>query len=158
MLPFYRYIRPVLFKYKRSELVTQPRGGLCLRFEEIENGTTLWFSFSRCHTDDLYNKAVAKQIADARAEVIRNNPSLLEVFAVIPPSKNTNELIESVISFSRSLSMVSFISPVHQYLLHDALFFSDSLKKISTENKRQVALLENWTAALDGISASVYKE
>ena len=158
MLPFYRYIRPVRFNYKRSELVTQPRGGLCLRFEEVENGTTLWFSFSRCHADDLYNKVVAKQIADARAEVIRNNPSLVEVFGVIPPSKNTDELIESVISFSRSLSMVSFISPVHQYLLHDTLFFSDALENISTENKRQAALLGNWTAALDGISTAVYKE
>lgn len=155
MLPFYRFIRPVRFNYKRSELTTLPRGGICLRFEQAEN-ENLWFSYSRCHPDDLFNKVVAKQIADSKAEVIRNSPVLLDIFSVLPPSKNTDALVSCIFDFSKSISTVSEISLVHQYLLLDVRLFSTALAEIHTENKKQEALLEHWSKALDGISKTVY--
>jgi hypothetical protein len=66
MKPFYRYIRPVKFNEQRLELETAPRGGICLRFEQNEDGT-LWFTYARCHPDELFSKDVAKRIADNRA-------------------------------------------------------------------------------------------
>jgi hypothetical protein len=63
---FYRYVRPVKLDEGRLELTTLPRGGVCLRFQEMGDGA-LSFTHSRCHTDDLFSKEVAKRVADSRA-------------------------------------------------------------------------------------------
>lgn len=93
MTAFYRYIRPVKFNQSRVELDTLPRGGICLRFDENEDGT-LWFTFSRCHGDELFSKEVAKRIADNRAKTAR--PEFCGAFR---PSKITEVLVEQVIDW-----------------------------------------------------------
>lgn len=75
MKVFYRYIRPLKVD-SRFELRSTTRGGTCLRFED--DGSRIWFSYSRCHLDDDFNSRVARAIADSRADVIRGEPKHLE--------------------------------------------------------------------------------
>ena len=97
MTAFYRYIRPVKFNEHRVELETLPHGGICLRFDENEDGT-LWFTFSRCHSDELFSKEVAKRIADNRAKAAHSAPRH-ELCGSLTPSKVTEVLVEQVIDW-----------------------------------------------------------
>ena len=95
MKVFYRYLRPIKLNLKRMEFETLPHGGVCLRLEEDLDGS-FWFTHSRCRSDDYFNKKVAKQIADQRAEVARSDPRLKAACGGLPFTENTENLAIAV--------------------------------------------------------------
>ncbi len=69
MTVFYRYYRPQKYSTERAAMETLPRGGVCLRFETLEDWpNSLWFTHARCHSTELFSKSTARQIADQRAK------------------------------------------------------------------------------------------
>jgi hypothetical protein len=71
MTKFYRYYRPMKYSEDRATLDTLPRGGVCLRFETLEDRpNTMWFTHARCHETELFSKTTARQIVDQRATLL----------------------------------------------------------------------------------------
>jgi hypothetical protein len=155
--PFYRYIRPTRFDETRLEFNTQPRGGICLRFEETPEAG-LWFTFSRCHPEDPFNKALAKKLADARAVVIKSDPAALAAIGAIGYSQDVTELAASVIDHCRSWKWSSSIGPlVAHYMGIEWLGFADALDELMAANHREKEKGRIWlTAARAMEMASIY--
>ena len=121
---FYRYIRPVQFDSKRAELVTNPKGGVCLRFEMVDN--VLWFTHARCSSDEFFSKDVAKRCADVRAADAKKNGYVdLGYCGRIPFTKKTDELIREIISWASTW--------VPQVKEASVLYHAFELKELATD-------------------------
>ncbi len=132
---FYRYLRPQRFNEKRMELLTLPKGGICLRFEELPEGD-LFFTYSRCSPTEFFNKEVAREITDARAEFILREPDLLTAVRNLPSTRDSNLLISLVIE--RSLNVqIGIDSSVKSYIRQEYAALGKSLKQLLEENARQ---------------------
>lgn len=66
MTVLYRYLRPEQYSFRRREIQTAPRGGVCFRIETDEGEQH--FSYSICHPTEIFSKDVARRIVDGRAE------------------------------------------------------------------------------------------
>ena len=69
MSHFYRYLQPLQYNFNRYAVEIAPKGGIC--FHVVDEGTELdhkivTISAAICHDNDLFNKEVAKKIADNR--------------------------------------------------------------------------------------------
>jgi hypothetical protein len=143
---FYRYIRPVQFDSKRAELVTNPKGGVCLRFEMV--GDALWFTHARCSSDEFFSKDVAKRCADVRATDAKKNGYVdLGYCGHIPFTKKTDELIHEIISWASMW--------VPQVKEASVLYHAFELKELATDletigyaNQLQERLGVEWKSSM----------
>ena len=142
-MTFYRYIRPVKFDAKRHALVTLPRGGVCLRFDENADGT-LNFVYAYCPDSELFSKEVAKRMVDWR--------STTSTFkAALPKTKSTDKLIENVLTWSTVWQppdgeMSSY------YTVYDLRNFAEALASLALKNdteKMKMQLAKDCIEALD---------
>lgn len=67
MTVLYRYLRPELYLFKRGEIRPAPRGGVCFRIKQHDDGES-HLSYSICHPNEVFSKDVARRIVDGRAE------------------------------------------------------------------------------------------
>lgn len=154
---FYRYVRPVLFNAKRAELVTQKKGGICLRFQE--QAGELWFTSAMCDHTQLFSKDVAKCIADDRALFAITSGMAMAGYhgPICKVTKNSDELIDAVIKFCmnpqfESIDDLHRLSDVQeQYWLHEYKNVGTYLHVLSTSNKSQEEMLQHYK---DAVSAS----
>lgn len=151
---FYRYIRPIRFDETRLEFNTQPKGGICLRFEETPEGW-LWFTFSRCHPEDLFNRAVAKKLADERAINLKSDPSALAAIGAIPHNEQADILAWGVVQHCRSWKWSSSISPlVSHYMAIEWLGFADALEDLLMANEREKEKGRVWITAAHAMDSA----
>lgn len=144
---FYRYIRPTRFDETRLEFNTYPKGGVCLRFEETPEGG-LWFSHSRCHPDDHFNKAVARKVADERARIIKSDPVLLSALGAIRYSQDASDLAMFVFDHCREWDLTAkSSSPMSLYLKIEWLRLADALEHLLRGNHREVEKGRIWITA-----------
>lgn len=154
MKVFYRYIRPQRFAAQRCELITQPKGGVCLRFEELSEGD-LFFTYSRCHPSDYFSKSVAKDIADARATLAITS-GLVTHLRQIPNTQNTDLLIHTVVRkcqafvFEHTFLLRCF-SAEHRQL---ALVLHD----LHSSNTRERTICEAWKRVNADLWKTAYEE
>ena len=157
---FYRYVRPFKFNTKRLDFDTLPNGGVCLRFEQNEDGTTL-FTYSRCHPEDHFDKRVAKAIADARVDVAKTDERLV---AIMSPDmrdigQSTEELADFIIAYCRSFDCNDFPFLVGHYLSIEWEGFSDALERIQKHNARELEIGRIWCTAVQAMDvAKLYIE
>lgn len=153
MTVFYRYIRPVKFNEVRAELETLPRGGICLRLDDL--GGALSFSYARCHDDELFSKDVAKRIADNRARSWQNLEMLIE------PSKNPKLLAERVIEAAEAwrAPIDSRWYVAGQYVEIELRALAHNLEALMISNAREEAKALIWKAGVEAIdTAARYRE
>lgn len=148
MKSFYRFYRPVRFDERRIELMTQEKGGICLRFDENEHlPGVLQFNFARCRDDELFSKSVAKQIADHRQSMDHDFPS-------VPFSENATVLAYAVIAYCSDehehRTPITHAAEVawsyRQIALRD---FGHALRDLIDSNQRETAKLRIWQAGLE---------
>lgn len=152
MSVFFRFIRPVKFNQKRIELLTSANGGICLRCEPL--GETMLVTYSRCHTDNVFNKDIAKIIANERADYLKSNDwgvgqsSQLPLWQV-PVTQNT-ELIIILLQQKKTFSYneKQNISPFELYYTLEWKKFISALSKLVYSNQKEQEKLEVWKSAL----------
>ena len=146
MNSFYRYIRPLKFIERRIELETLPRGGICLRFQEEAEGG-LSFTHARCHTDELFSKAVAKRICDDRSASQKHwafdKPT-------VPYNTNAVILVQDVIATAETWnpSVAKDMAAVATYLKLEMRELSSCLDRLVSSNGREVAKADIWKFGL----------
>jgi len=147
---FYRYIRPAVFNITRAELETNPRGGICLRFEKGE-GDLLYFSHSRCDDSELFSKAVAKNIADRRAIETAEDENRPTVQA----SKDTRVLVEQVIEACQHCWEVSSqATAVYRKL--ESRELAAALEKMMLKNYDVKARAHIWRAGIAATGTAAF--
>lgn len=144
---FYRYIRPVHFNSARVEIDTNPYGGICLRFEELNDA--LWFVHSRCTMNELFSKDVAKHVVDQRALTIKEmNFHEKGYCGRFPITKNTAQLSQAVQTWCES-----WVPTVKEatvlYHAFDLKELSTMLDLIKFNNIQQEDLAKHWRAAIE---------
>ena len=152
---FYRYIRPVKFDTSRLEFDTLSNGGVCLRFERNPDGTTL-FTYSRCHSEDHFNKAVAKLVADQRATAAKSDDRLLSTMS--PDMHSVGEDAESLVYFIMAYCS-EFDPSDHPFLIAHYLSiewkgFVEALSRIMKHNAKQREIGSIWIAAATAIGTT----
>ena len=144
-MKFYRYIRPLKFNEARVELETLTTGGVCLRFDQNEDGA-LRFSYARCHEDELFSKLVAKRIADNRASTIAD-------VHTIPFMQNVENLCLAVIEYCSEEHESTHSPAVSKYLNLELKQLGGALELIVARNQREREKAEIWRS---GIAAAHY--
>lgn len=162
MNTFYRYIRPVKFDQSRFELVTQARGGICLRFEQHPAKTMsdvgnkrLWFTFARCHDEDLFSKEVAKRIVDGRSNNLDDlGIPLTGVVGRFDYTNNTKVLCQGVIAFCLDPLLNPNASPKVQYLQAEMIDLGVALKNMIRSNEIEEQKAEQFKEAIAATQTS----
>jgi hypothetical protein len=149
MTPFYRYVRPVKLNEQRLELETVPHGGVCLRFDEAPDGTLL-FTHARCHHEELFSKAVAKRVADQRANNRRGlvgQPAPPTVPMAMDPATLTAEVIKACVAWDPAWFDMgeNFYMTYMKLELHE---LKSALEHLVASNRREQAKAEIWKAGL----------
>lgn len=146
---FYRYIRPVLFDEKRVELVTQKKGGICLRFEI--DGSSLWFTHARCENDALFSKDVAKRIADERAKTAKDVGFHAQGFCgAFPITKDTFKLTQEIVYFGLAFAnKTNHDDMLMQYWALEYLELSVQLHLMLCSNDAQQRRLDAWKSSME---------
>jgi hypothetical protein len=144
-MTFYRYVRPVKFDEKRLELNTNPRGGICLRFDENADGT-LNFVHARCHEDELFSKDVAKRMVDWRA----SHPSFT---ARIPSTKKTEVLLEDVMTWCLDWQPGTD-EYVTLYTMYELRCLGAALAELLTKNLQEEHKAAVWRAGIESIKTT----
>jgi hypothetical protein len=152
---FYRYIRPVKFDTKRFEFNTLPNGGICLRFERHADTEDVLFTYSRCHPDDHFNKAVAKKIADERAERAKSDVRLL---AAMSPhmggvGESAEELCAFLIAYCSEFDPADYPFLIAHYLSIEWKGFVEALERIVKHNQREMEIGRVWMTAAGAVEA-----
>lgn len=143
---FYRYIRPVQFDTKRTELVTNPYGGVCLHFEIL--GDTLWFTHSRCAMNELFSKDVAKRVTDQRAKVAKESGHhKLGMYGSLPITKKTEDLLKHVAGWSE-IWVPDTKEAAILYHAFELKELASYLRLIEFNNGQQEQLAQDWKASL----------
>lgn len=152
---FYRYIRPVLFDEKRSELITQKKGGICLRFEI--DGSSLFFTHARCGFNDLFSKDVAKKIADERARTAKERAWHKDGFCgAFEITKDTFKLCNDVVHFGLAFAKKTDHDDVlMQHWALEYLDLSCQLHFTLCGNQAQEQKLKHWQQSIE---AAKYRE
>jgi hypothetical protein len=152
---FYRYIRPVKFNTKTFEFDTLANGGICLRFERNDDGTTL-FTYSRCHAEDHFNKGVAKTIADRRAAAAKSDARLH--FTMSPNmhgiGESSEELAHFVMVYCSAFDPSSHPFLIGHYLSIEWKGFVDALRRIIKHNEREAQIGHMWMSAAGAMEAT----
>lgn len=154
---FYRYIRPQRFNPKRVELMTMPKGGICLRFEELPEGD-LFFTYARCHPTEYFNKDVARVIADDRAAAGRSDARVLEQLRNVPYSQNTDLLVHAVIRRCREMDVSSEHLLIQHYMKIEYAGFADILEQLHYSNIREEQACEAWKRVNADLWKTAYQE
>ena len=150
-MTFYRYIRPVKFDGQRMALVTQPRGGVCLRFDENDDGT-LTFAYASCPDTELFSKEVAKRMVDWRA----SKPAYK---ATVPRSKNTDVLLEHVMDWCSWWKPDGDWEAASYYTVYDLRCFADALASLALKNKTEEMKLQTAKDVIQALDTKrMYKE
>ena len=157
MNAFYRYIRPQRFNPRRVELMTMPKGGICLRFEELPEGD-LFFSYARCHSTEYFSKDVARVIADDRAAVAKSDVRVLQQLRLIPYSQNTDLLVRSVIRRCRAIDVSSEHPLIQHYMKVDYADLADVLERLHQSNIREEQTCEAWKRVNTDLWKTAYNE
>lgn len=157
MSVFYRYIRPKRLDKTRGELVTLPRGGIALRFEELPEGD-LFFTYARCHAEDYFSKDVARSMTDSRAEVARQHPDVLACLRSIPWSQDTGLLVNAVIGRCQKMTVMSDSRLILRYMREDYNRIGAVLDELRSTNLHQERLAEAWRSAISGMWKTAYQE
>ena len=157
---FYRYIRPISFDPKRMDFNTQPRGGVCLRFEKLGETDDVLFTYSRCHPDDHFSKSVAKKVADHRAGLAKTDVRLAEAMA--PNMNGIEEDSETLtcflIAYCREFDASKYPFLISHYLAIEWLGFADALERIMRHNQREKEIARIWQTAAGAMEmAEAYK-
>lgn len=154
---FYRYIRPRKFDEKRMDYVTLPKGGVCLRFEDI--GGSLMFTHSRCHLDDLFNKGVAKAIADGRADRAKTDERVVKHMSGIPIIQDTHLLVTWVIDKCRDYPYLFEAPLVVHYMRHEWHGLANALDELMRIEARAVQQAVLWESAVKAMhNPHIYHE
>ena len=140
---FYRYIRPQRFNPRRVELMTMPKGGICLRFEELPEGD-LFFTYARCHPTDFFSKDVARVIADDRASAARTDVRVLQRLRLIPDSQDTTLLVNAVIRRCRQMDVTDEHALIQHYMRNEYVGLADVLEQLDQTNTREKQMCEAW--------------
>lgn len=140
---FYRYIRPQRFNPRRVELMTMPKGGICLRFEELPEGD-LFFTYARCHPTEFFNKDVARTIADDRAEVAKSDERVLSLLRELPYHQLTSFLVSFVIDRCRKMDASTEHPLVQHYMQAEYAGFADVLEDMTRRNIHEAEVCETW--------------
>lgn len=140
---FYRYIRPQRFNPRRVELITLPKGGMCLRFEELPEGD-LFFTYARCHPTEFFNKDVARVISDDRAVAAKSDNRVLQQLRNLPWSQNTDLLVQAVIRRCRSIDVSAEHALIQHYMHIEYAGVADILEKLHANNAREGRVCESW--------------
>lgn len=150
---FYRYIRRTKFNEQRMELETLPHGGICLRFEQQEDGT-LFFSHARCYNDELFSKQVAKRIADHRAKNYQAAGYVKAGYlGNLEYTEETTLLAEQVIDWC--MEFVPPVKAVHgQYLKNELSALGFALEQLVLENTENKLRSEVWIAGMKSTNLS----
>lgn len=151
---FYRYIRPKRFVAQRCELITHPRGGVCLRFEELSEGD-LFFTYARCHPSDYFSRSVAKDIADARATHARAT-GLITHLRGLPHTQNTDLLIHSVVRKCQALNPEDTF--LHQCFCAEHRQLATVLHDLHSSNTREHTTCEAWKRVNVDLWKTAYEE
>lgn len=144
---FYRYIRPVKFNEKRLEFETQPKGGVCLRFQSYPETSSLWFTHARCNSTELFSKEVAKRIADVRAHEIISEATEA-IHGPILYDKNPLVLCERVADFCADWSLPEKRSVSFQYLRQEFRELGTVLENILVSNAQERIKAEIWKSSI----------
>ncbi len=153
---FYRYVRPLRLDEKRFELRPIPHGGICLRFEELPEGD-LFFTYSRCHSREFFNKDVARVIADDRAVGARSDVRVLNQLRCLPYSQNTDLLINAVIRRCRQMDVSGEHPLVQRYMQLEYLGFADVLEQLVMANDREQLRAAAWKKGMTDIGRALYQ-
>lgn len=146
MKPFYRYIRPIVFDDKRAETVTNPYGGVCLRFEAYNH--SLWFVHSRCLQNELFSKEVAKRVADQRAKQAKESKfHEMGWCGWFPITKKTDELLGYVLEWSE-LWVPQVKEAGVLYHAFELKELASALRLIQFSNAQQDKLTDDWKSSL----------
>lgn len=157
MTPFYRYIRPQRFNPRRVELMTMPKGGICLRFEELSEGD-LFFSYARCHPTDFFNKDVARIIADERAAAAKSDGRVLQQVRCIPYTQNTDLLVHSVIRRCRAADVSKEPLLIQHYMKVEYSDLAELLEQLHQSNIREEQTCEAWKRVNADLWKTAYSE
>lgn len=153
---FYRYLRPQRFNEKRIELTTLPHGGICLRFEELPDGD-LFFTYSRCHPQDLFNKDVARVIADDRASAAKSDVRIISCLRALPNVQNTDLLVNSVVRRCRLINVELQHQIVQKYMQHEYCGFANVLEQLQESNRIEQLRCEAWKKGIQHIALPIYR-
>ncbi len=140
---FYRYIRPQRFNPKRVELMTMPKGGVCLRFERLPEGDR-FFTYARCHPTEYFNKDVARVIADDRATAAKSDERVLNQLRFIPDNQITDLLVTVVILRCRQMDVSKEHPLIQHYMKIEYAGFADVLEQLHNSNIREEQACEAW--------------
>jgi hypothetical protein len=157
MKVFYRYIRPHRFNEKRCELTTLPQGGICLRFEELPKGD-FFFTYSRCHSNEHFNKEVARAIADERAAVAKSDGRVLKYLRFRLDNQSTDLLVQTVLLRIQQMEKeaVNDAPLISKYMQLEYSKFAVALRDVHTNNMRQKDRYEAWKRAVINLWKSTY--
>lgn len=156
MTHFYRYVRPIGADVKRSEMQTLPHGGVCLRFdfnEKYPDGYT--FSHARCHSQELFSKAVARRLVDERAEQMAKLS--FKDFPKVSVTMDADQLVHNVVLESLLWdpevkgASVAFI----EYFKLELRELASSLIELLAIRSSEHAKIETWN---DIISATKFRD
>lgn len=156
MPTFYRYLRPLKLNEKRLELQTLPRGGICLRFEELPEGD-LFFTYARCHPEDYFNRDVARVIADDRALAAKSDVRVLTQLRSLPNTQSTSQLIHSVILRCRLMNVATEHALIQRYMQQEYAGFADVLEQLEAANRREELRCAAWKKGLADIGWAIYQ-
>ncbi len=120
-----------------------PKGGICLRFEELPEGD-LFFTYARCHPTDFFNKDVARVIADDRAAAAKSDYRVLQQLRLIPYSQNTDLLVQAVINRCRLIDVSSEHLLIQHYMRVEYADLAELIEKLHYGNVREEQACEAW--------------
>lgn len=137
--------------------MTMPKGGFCLRFEQLPEGD-LFFTYARCHPTDFFNRDVARVIADDRAAAAMSDARVLEQLRRLPWSQNTDLLVNAVVRRCRAIDVSSEHLLVQHYMRVEYAGVADLLEKLQTDNAREERVCAAWKRANADLWKMAYGE
>jgi len=132
MTHFYRYLRPLEFNFKRHAVEVTPNGGVCFRVEDPaelphlrpnRDERMLTVSYSICNPKDLFDKEVAKKIADQRWEACHK-------YSFLSRSVSANMIAKAIIDFYLSLPQDPTGATLELYRTEDLRLLAQRLQSI----------------------------
>jgi len=151
-MPFYRYLRPLEFNFKRHAVETTPNGGICFKVEDPEElphlrpnsaERQLTVSYSICNPKDLFDKEVAKRIADQRWEACHK-------YSFLSKSVSVNVIARVMVDFYSSLPKDTSTT-IELYRIQDLRLLVDRINEIWIGHRRAWELSSLTTATIKAI-------
>lgn len=147
MSTYFRYLRPVQFDYQRGVLEVLPTGGICFQINDDE--PIKLFSYSICHSEDVFSKQVARMISNSRMIKLmdgRSSKAITDLFdsgAFNPLSRHEDEIIKGVEGFiDASTEVVAYGEEC--FFFEDLLLLQEKINDIYATHTVAHAMLRAW--------------